>query len=67
MVVPKECYREALIAAKAWCKFSTHTFVPNQRFISHIFSMLQNDEYFPKAVNIIRKLLCVSKFVKAVH
>ena len=64
--LPKECYHEALVASKAWCHFSTATFVPNQRFISQIFSLLQSD-YFAKAVNVLKKLLVVSKFTKALQ
>jgi len=33
----KECYVQALKAAKNWVSYSTHTFVPNPEFIELIF------------------------------
>jgi hypothetical protein len=54
--LPKDCYVESLRAAKQWCMFSTKTLVPNQKFISTIFNLM-NTEMFSKSVNIITKLL----------
>lgn len=65
--LPKECYLEALSAAKSWCHYSSDTFVPNQHFVQQILGLLQNPQYFSKAVNVIKKLLVVSKFTKALH
>ena len=61
--LPRECYLEALIAAKSWCQFSTATFVPSPRFVELVFRLLQTD-LSAKAFNVVRKLLTVSKFAK---
>jgi len=55
---------EALSAGKAWCQFSTASFVPSQQFITTVFRLMQTD-MFSKVVKIVRKLLVVSKFAKA--
>ena len=62
--LPNECYLEALSAGKAWCQFSTASFVPSQQFIATVFRLLQSD-MFNKTVKVVRKLLAVSKFAKA--
>jgi len=59
---------EALGAAKTWCRFSTNTFVPNQEFIQVIFQMIEGDQQmFGKAINVVKKLLNESTFVKALE
>ena len=55
---------EALSAGKAWCQFSTASFVPSQQFITTVFRLMQTD-MFSEVVKIVRKLLVVSKFAKA--
>jgi hypothetical protein len=64
--LPQVCYFEALSAAKAWCQFSTATFVINEAFIGSIFRLMQTD-MFPKCVKVVRKLLTVSKFAKSLQ
>ena len=63
-----ECYLEALGAAKSWCRFSSKTLVPNKEFIQLVFHMVETDQQmFSKAMNVIKKLLNVSTFVKALE
>ena len=55
--------------AKAWCRqASSQTFIPNARFVRHLFTILesQTDEnLFYKSVSVIKTLLKTSKYVRA--
>lgn len=66
--LPLNCYLEAMGAAKNWCRLSNKTFVPNQEFIQLVFHLLERDkELFGKSINVIKKLLSESTFVKALE
>lgn len=64
-----ECYLEALATAKQWVTYSTTSFIPHEEFILNIFKLLYNPpssipNIYSKCVNIIKRLLEKSKFVK---
>lgn len=64
--LPRQCYLEALSAAKSWCTFSTLTFVPNESFVQLLFMLIEGDgELFGKAVGVLKTLLNASKYAKA--
>jgi hypothetical protein len=57
-----------LSCAKSWCGYSTQTFVPNERFIQLLFSLLSSSEaFFGKAVTILKRLLSNSQYAKALE
>lgn len=59
---------EALSCAKSWCSYSSKTFVPNAKFIEVLFQMLgASEEYFGKAVTILKRLLSKNFFAKALE
>lgn len=63
-----DCYLEALSAAKEWCNFSSETLVPNELFIQAIFQIIENSRpLFSKAMSILKKLLVVSRYAKALE
>ena len=59
-----DVYRSALESGKYWCTFATKTFIPHEGFITNIFSLLNHKETQSKAINIIKRLLVKSKYVK---
>ena len=55
-------------AAKNWCNFSTQTLVPNEQFVQLLFAIIENNQtLFSRAMSVLKKLLVVSRYAKALE
>ena len=61
-----DCYLDALSSAKNWCNYSTQTLVPNEQFVNVLFQIIENNQtLYSRAMGVLKKLLVVSRYAKA--
>ena len=55
-------------AAKNWCNYSTMTLVPNEQFVNVLFQIIENNQaLYSRAMGVLKKLLVVSRYSKALE